>query len=53
MTWLNRIFDNLQQHEVNSQCPVCKKFSKQSSTKRDRGQAVLCPHCKSLFIMTE
>lgn len=53
MNWLNRFLENVGRKEVNAQCPVCKKFCAQSSIKKTRGQAMLCPHCKSLFIMGE
>ncbi|WP_343551211.1 YnfU family zinc-binding protein [Pantoea sp.] len=49
--WLNRLLENVGRSGVNAQCPVCKKFCTQSAQKKLRGQAMLCPHCKSLFIM--
>lgn len=51
MTWLSFLFDALHNNETNTQCPVCKKFSRQLISKKNKGQAVLCPHCKSLFII--
>lgn len=51
MTWLNRFLESVGRREVSAQCPVCKKFCAQSSLKKTRGQAMLCPYCKSLFIM--
>jgi hypothetical protein len=53
MSWLNRFLESVGRKEVSAQCPVCKKFCAQSSIKKARGQAMLCPHCKSLFIMGE
>ena len=51
MTWLSFLFDALHNNETNTQCPVCKKFSRQLIAKKNKGQAVLCQHCKSLFII--
>ncbi|PIF14682.1 YnfU family zinc-binding protein [Candidatus Pantoea floridensis] len=51
MSWLNRFLENLGRREVSAQCPVCKKFCPQSSHKQSHSQAMLCPHCKSLFVM--
>ena len=51
MTWLSFLFDALHSSETNTQCPVCKKFSRQSVAKKNKGQAVLCPHCKSLYVI--
>ncbi|MBY4840381.1 MULTISPECIES: YnfU family zinc-binding protein [Pantoea] len=53
MSWLNQFLESLSRREVKTQCPVCKKFCPQSSLKQARGQAMLCPHCKSLFIAEE
>lgn len=32
-------------------CPQCGKKSKQTTVKIQREQAMLCPHCKALFVV--
>ncbi|WP_435953877.1 YnfU family zinc-binding protein [Dryocola sp. BD626] len=46
---MNRINDK---STTTVTCPQCGNKSKQPSSKIQRGQAMLCPGCKALFVIT-
>ncbi|WP_435948109.1 YnfU family zinc-binding protein [Dryocola sp. BD586] len=46
---LNRINDK---NTTTVTCPQCGSKSKQLACKIQRGQAMLCPACKALFVIT-
>lgn len=51
MQWSNPFVKFFVRTEANIKCPVCKKNSVQSLEKQRRGQAMICPHCKVLFVL--
>ncbi|MEN4888282.1 MULTISPECIES: YnfU family zinc-binding protein [Erwiniaceae] len=51
MSFLNQLMGRMTKGTSQTKCPVCGKSSQQSFAKVNREQTLLCPHCKSLFVV--
>lgn len=51
MQWSNPLVKFFLSTEAKIKCPVCQKYAVQSLEKQRRGQAMICPHCKVLFVL--
>lgn len=51
MSYFTQVMDRIARINTDAKCPICGKTSKQSVTKVSKEQALLCPHCKSLFVI--
>ncbi|MFS2223951.1 YnfU family zinc-binding protein [Pantoea sp. B65] len=51
MSYFTDVMARIKTMSTNTTCPVCGKKSKQSITKLAKEQTMVCPHCKSLFVI--
>ncbi|WP_376746408.1 YnfU family zinc-binding protein [Pantoea septica] len=51
MSYFTQIMDRITKATNDAQCPVCNKYSKQSVPRITKEQVMLCPHCKSMFVV--
>ncbi|MDN4627038.1 MULTISPECIES: YnfU family zinc-binding protein [Erwinia] len=51
MSFFAQMMDRIARINADAKCPICGKSSKHSVAKISREQALLCPHCKSLFVI--
>ncbi|WLS77226.1 YnfU family zinc-binding protein [Erwinia pyri] len=51
MSYFNRVMDRIARITSDTSCPVCGKKSKQSLSKQSHEKTMICPHCKSLFVI--
>ncbi|WP_220485618.1 YnfU family zinc-binding protein [[Pantoea] beijingensis] len=51
MSYFSDVMGRIKKIETNATCPVCEKKSKQSLSKVSKEQTMICPHCKSMFVI--
>ncbi|WP_339327347.1 YnfU family zinc-binding protein [Erwinia amylovora] len=51
MSLLNLALAKIGKTTNDARCPVCDKTSKQSTIKISKKQTLICPQCKSLFVI--
>ncbi|MEN4889191.1 YnfU family zinc-binding protein [Erwinia billingiae] len=51
MSYFNQVMDQIAKITSYATCPVCGEKSKQSISKQSHEKIMLCPHCKSLFVI--
>ncbi|MCA1178882.1 YnfU family zinc-binding protein [Pantoea rwandensis] len=51
MSYFSQVMDRIARINTDAKCPNCGKSSKHPIAKVSREQALLCPYCKSLFVI--